>query len=62
MFQLQWVGHIAASCTKKNYKEGNKYKNKREDDSRDYKDKGKKCYIVEEDSDENDDEVVYVAM
>ena len=46
-----------------NYKEGNKYKNIREDDSRDYKDKGKKCYIVEEeDSNENDDEVVYVAI
>ena len=42
--------------------EGNMYKNRREDDSRDHKDKGKKCYIVEEDSDENDDEVVYVAM
>ena len=26
------------------------------------KTKGKKCYIYEEDSDENDDEVVYVAM
>ena len=25
-------------------------------------DQGKRCYIVEEDSDENDDEVVYVAM
>ena len=34
----------------------------REYGSRDNKDKGKRCYIVEEDSDENDDEVVYVAM
>ena len=34
----------------------------REDDSRDHKEKGKKCYIVEEDFDENEDKVVYVAM
>ena len=33
-----------------------------EDDKKDYKDKGKKCYIAEEDSDNNDDEVVYVAI
>jgi hypothetical protein len=57
------VGHIATRCTqKKDYKEGNKYKNRREDDKRDYKEKGKKCYIIKEDSDDNDDEVVYVAM
>ena len=62
-FNCNEVGHIATRCTeKKNHKEGNKYKNKKEDNSRDYKDKGKRCYIVEEDSDENDDEVVYVAM
>ena len=47
---------------KKNYKEGRKNKNKREDSKKDYKDKGKRCYIVEEDFDENDDEVVYVTM
>ena len=29
---------------------------------RDYKDKGKKCYISKEKFDDNDDEVVYVAM
>ena len=34
----------------------------RDDDKRDYKEKGKKCYIVEENSDDSDDEVVYVAM
>ena len=43
-------------------KKEKKYKNKREYGSKDYKDKGKICYIVEEDSEENDDEVVYVAM
>ena len=33
------------------------------EDKKDYKDKGKKFYIDEEDdSDEHDDEVVYVAM
>ena len=62
-FNCNEVGHIAARGTqKKNHKEGSKYKNKREDNSRDYKEKGKRCYIVEEDFDENDDEVVYVAM
>ena len=62
-FNCNEIGHIVARCPqKKNYKEGNKYKNRREDDSRDHKDKGKKCYIVEEDSDENDYEVFYVAM
>ena len=63
-FNCHEVGHISGRCTqKKNYKEGNKYKNRREDDSRDHKDKIKKCHIVEEeDSYENDDEVVYVAM
>ena len=66
-FNYNEVGHIATRCThkKKDYKEGRKYKdykNKREDDKKDYKDKGKRCYIVDEDSDGNDDEVVYVAM
>ena len=64
-FNCNEVGHIAARCTqKKNYKEGSKYKNRREDDGKDYRDKGKKsCYISDEqDSDENDDEVIYVAM
>ena len=62
-FNCNEVGHIAARCTqKKNYKDGRKFKNKREDGNKDYKDKGKRCYIVEEDSDDNDDEVVYVAM
>ena len=62
-FNCNEVGHIAARCTqKKNHKEGSKYKNKREDSSKDYKDKGKRCYVIEEDSNENDDEVVYVAM
>ena len=62
-FNCNKVGHIAARCTqKKNYKDGRKFKNKREDSNKDYKDKGKRCYIVEEDLDDNDDEVVYVAM
>lgn len=66
-FNCNEVGHIAVRCTqkKKDYKEGSKYKdykNRREDDKKDYKDKGKKCYIAEEDSDDNDDELVYVAM
>ena len=63
-FNCNEVGHIAARCSKtKNYKGGDKYKSRRDEDSKDYKDKGKKYYIVEEDdSDEHDDEVVYVAM
>ena len=36
---------------------------RRNEDSKDYKDKGKKCYISKEDDfDEHDDEVVYDAM
>ena len=62
-FNCNEVGHIAARCSqKKNYKEGKKYKNRRENDNRYHKDKGKKYYIVEEDSDENDEELVYIAM
>ena len=67
-FNCNEVGHISARCLeKKNYRGGDKYKGRRDEDSKDYKDKGKKsCYIVEEetkdDSDEHDDEVVYVAM
>ena len=67
-FNYNEVGHIVARCTqKKNYRGGGKYNNIREDDNKDYKDKRKKsCYIVEEeirdDSDEHDDEVVYVTM
>ena len=34
----------------------------REDNKKDYKGKGKRWYIVEEDSNENDDDIVYVAM
>ena len=64
-FNCNKVGHIVTRCTQKNnYKEGNEYKNRREDDGKDYKDKGKKsCYIADEQEfDENNDEVVYVAM
>ena len=62
-FKCNEVGHIVARCTqKKNYKDESRFKNKKEDGNKDYKDKGKRCYIVEEDSDDNDDEVVYVAM
>ena len=63
-FNCNEVGHIATRCLeRRKYKGNNKYKGRRSEDSREYKDKGKKCYIAEEDnSDENDDEVVYVAM
>lgn len=67
-FNCNEVGHMAIRCTKKkNYKGGDKYKNRREDNNKDYKDEGKKsCYIAEEkirdDSDEHDDKVVNVAM
>ena len=68
MFQLQWSCHIATRCLeKKNYKGGDKYKSRRDEDSKDYKDKSKKSfYTVEwetkDESNEHDDEVVYVAM
>ena len=63
-FNYNEIGHIAARCPeKKNHKRSDKYKGRRNEDSKDYKDKGKKCYIAEgDDYDEHDDEVVYVAM
>ena len=63
-FNCNEVGHIAARCPEKiKIKWNDKYKGKRSEDSRKYKNKGKKSYIVEGgDSNENDDEVVYVAI
>ena len=62
-FNWNEVGHIAARCLeKKCYRGGDKYKGKRNENNKDYRDKGKKCYFVEEDSNENDDAVVYVAI
>ncbi len=46
-FNSNEVGYIATRCTqKKNHREGNKNKNRREDDSRYYKDKGKKATLL----------------
>ena len=63
-FNCNEVGHIAPRCPeKRNLKGNDKYKGKISEYSREYEDKGKKCYIAEGgDSDENDDEVVYVVM
>ena len=63
-FHYNEIGHISVRCPKKkNYRGSDKYKGRKNEDRKDYKDKGKKCYIVEEDdSNEHDDEVVYVAM
>ena len=60
-FNCNEIGHIVARCPeKKNYRGSDKYKNRRDEDSKDYKDKGKKsCYIAkEETSNEHDDEVL----
>ena len=48
-FNWNEVGHIATRCPeKKNSRGGDKYKSRRDEDNKDYKDKGKKsCYIVE---------------
>ena len=63
-FNCNEIGHIVARCLeKKNRWISDKYKGRRNEDNKDYKDKGKKCYIIEgDDSNEHDDEVVYVAM
>ena len=49
-FNCNKVGHIDDRCLeKKKYRGGDKYKSRRDDDNKDYKDKRKKsCYIVEE--------------
>ena len=59
-FNCNEIGHIAARCPeKKNHTSSDKYKGRRNEENKDYKDKGKKCYIVEgDDFDEHDDEVV----
>ena len=42
-FNCNEVGHIAARCPeKKNYRGGDKYKSRRDEDNKEYKDKGKK--------------------
>ena len=67
-FNCNEVGHIAARCLeKKNYRGGDKYKSRRDEDNKDYKDKGKKSYNIfeeerKDDSNEHADEVVYVAI
>ena len=63
-FNCNEIGHIAARCLeKKNHRGSDKYKGRRNEDNKGYKDKDKKHYIAEEDdSNEHDDEVVYVAM
>ena len=41
-FNCNEVGHIATRCpNKKNYKGGDKYKSRRDEDRKDYRDKGK---------------------
>ena len=51
-FNCNEVGHIAARfLEKKNSRGGDKYKSRRDEDNKDYKEKGKKsCYIVEEET------------
>ena len=67
-FNYNEVGHIFDRCPqKKNYRGGDKYKSRRDEDNKAYKDKDKKsCYIAEEETkdgfDDHEDEVVYVAM
>ena len=67
-FNCNEVGHIISRCLeKRNNRNEYKYRSRRDERNKDYKDKGKKsCYIFEEDSseelDDHDDKVLYVAM
>ena len=46
-FNCNEVGHIAARCPEnRNYKGNEKYKCRRNEDNKEYKDKYKKCYIA----------------
>ena len=58
-FNCKEFGHIVARCPqKKNDRSGDKYRSKRDEDNKDYKDKGKKsCYNVEEEPKDESDEV-----
>ena len=46
-FNWNQVRHIGYRCPqKRNYKGNDKYKGRRSEERREYKDKGKKCYIA----------------
>ena len=46
-FNCNEVGHISTRYLEKiNFKGNDKYKGRRSEDSREHKDKGKKCYIA----------------
>lgn len=62
-----WETYSTRCPKKKSNRSGDQYIGKRDDNKKDYKDKGNKsCYIIEEESndgfDDHDDEVVYVSM
>lgn len=67
-FNCNEVDHIIFRfLEKRENRSGDKYRTRRDEDNKDYKDKGKKSYyIVEEEtgdgSNDHDDEVVYVAI
>jgi hypothetical protein len=65
-FSCEEVGHIVARCPKKedkDEKKSNKFKGKKEfKNYKDYKDKGKKSYFTAKDSDNNEDEMVYIVV
>ena len=65
-FSCEEVGHIVARCPNrenKDEKKSNKYKGKKEfKNYKDYKDKGKKYFFMVKDSDNSEDEMVYIAV
>ncbi|MFA1068233.1 hypothetical protein ACDI57_27820, partial [Klebsiella pneumoniae] len=64
-FSCEEVGHIAARCPNREEKYENNYKYKDRKDFnnfKDYKDKGKKTYFMAKDSDNSEDEMVYIVV
>ena len=60
-FSCELIGHIATKCPNrenKDKKKINKYKGKKE--FKNYKEKGKKCYLMAKDSNKNEDDMVYI--
>ena len=65
-FSCEEIGHIATRCPKKERKDekkSHKYKDKKEfEGHKFYKEKGKKTCLIAKDFDNNEDEIVYIAI
>ena len=62
-FSCEEIGHIVARCLNKQRKDENKgYKYNGKKNFKSFKDKGKKTCFMAKDSDNNEDEIVYIVV